>query len=109
MNDRELVEFLLPDAEIPFPENDLAQQSEVLRNAGFQIIEQDEVFRPIRFYDTGALVWFAKVIPWEFAGFSVEKCFEKLLAAERIISKNGHIDGRIHRFYIAAKKPADRH
>ena len=104
LNDRELVEFLLPEAPIPFPENDLAQQSELLRNTGFTMIEQDEAFRPISFSDTGALIWFAKVIPWEFAGFSVEKCFERLLAAERVIAEKGRIEGRIHRFYIAAQK-----
>ena len=104
LNDRELVEFLLPEAPIPFPENDLAQQSELLRNTGFTIIEQDEAFRPISFSDTGALIWFAKVIPWEFAGFSVDKCFERLLAAEGVIAEKGRIEGRIHRFYIAAQK-----
>ena len=104
LNDRELVEFLLPDAPIPFPENDLSQQTALLANAGFSIIEQDEAVRPISFTDVGALVWFAKVIPWEFIDFSVEKCYDRLLAAEKVIRENGHIDGRIHRFYIAAQK-----
>ncbi|MDO4863635.1 MAG: class I SAM-dependent methyltransferase [Ruminococcus sp.] len=104
LNDRELVELLLPEAPIPFPENELAKQSELLRKAGFTLIEHDEAFRPISFTDTGALVWFTRVIPWEFPDFSVEKCFERLLAAEETVRRDGHIDGRIHRFYIAAQK-----
>ena len=104
LNDRELVEFLLPEAPIPFPENDLAQQSELLRNTGFTMIEQDEAFRPISFSDTGALIWFAKIIEWEFTGFSVERCFSQLLEIEKKIRDNGNVSGRIHRFYLIAQK-----
>ena len=104
LNDRELVEMLLPDSPVAFPEHDLIHQASALKNAGFDIIEQNEAFRPIKFYDTGALVWFAKIISWEFKDFSVEKCFERLLAAEKEIRKNGFVSGRIHRFYIAARK-----
>lgn len=104
LNDRELVEMLLPNTPVAFPEHDLIHQVPVLKNAGFDIIEQDEAFRPIKFYDTGALVWFAKIISWEFRDFSVEKCFEQLIAAEKEISEKGFVSGRIHRFYIAARK-----
>ena len=43
-------------------------------NAGFEILMSDEAYRPIEFYDVGALVWFAKIIQWEFVDFSVS-CF----------------------------------
>lgn len=104
-NDRELVELLLPDVQIQFAGNNLSTQSEIFRNAGFEIAEQNEVFRPIKFYDSGALVWFARVIEWEFVSFSVEKCFDRLLDAERIIQENGSVDGSIHRFCFVAMKP----
>ena len=104
LNDRELVEKLLPEAQIAFPEFDLVHQVEVLRKAGFTVLEQCEAMRQIRFFDTGALVWFARVIPWEFIDFSVEKCFDELLSVEKEISENGYVNGRIHRFYIAARK-----
>ncbi|MBQ6180148.1 MAG: methyltransferase domain-containing protein [Ruminococcus sp.] len=103
-NDRELVEKLLPGAEKRFEGHDLSHCISELTNAGFSVIESGEAFRPISFFDTGALVWFAKIIEWEFIGFSVDKCFEKLLATEEEIREKGRISGRIHRFYIAARK-----
>ncbi len=103
-NDRELVELLLPDAPKPYPGHDLANCTKALENTGFKILESSEAYRPLEFYDTGALVWFARIIEWEFTGFSVDKCFERLLEAERIIRETGKISGMIHRFYIVARK-----
>ena len=103
-NDRELVEMLLPGAEKPFDGHDLAGCVREFEAAGFTILEKDEAYRSIRFFDTGALVWFARIIEWEFAGFSVEKCLDRLIAAESEIRQNGSVSGRIHRFYLAAGK-----
>lgn len=103
-NDRELVESLLPGAEIPFPEQYLSIAKEAFESAGFKIIEAEEAFRPIRFYDVGALVWFARIIEWEFAGFSVESCFDRLLKINKQIEDEGFIEGKTHRFLLTAKK-----
>lgn len=103
-NDRELVEMLLPDVKKSFSGHDLANCVNALQSAGMTVLEQDEAYRPISFYDTGALVWFAKIIEWEFVGFSVESCFERLLDVENEIRKNGSVSGKIHRFYIVAQK-----
>lgn len=73
-NDRDLVEMVLPNAQKPFPHFNLKEQKRVLEGAGFQIIEEGEAFRPIKFYDVGAFVWFARIIEWEFPEFSVDKC-----------------------------------
>ncbi len=65
-NDRALVELLLqPAPPIPFPNNRLKPVAEKFERAGFEILRGEEAFRPIRFWDVGALVWFARVI-WEF-------------------------------------------
>ncbi|MBQ8922597.1 MAG: methyltransferase domain-containing protein [Oscillospiraceae bacterium] len=103
-NDRELVKMLLPDAEKPFPGANLTNYARELEQAGFSVAEQYEAFRGIRFYDTGALVWFAKIIEWEFTGFSVARCFDRLVEIERTIRQNGFAEGRIHRFCLAARK-----
>ena len=103
-NDRELVEMLLPGLPKQYPGHDLANNVKALENAGFTILEKGEAFPPIRFFDTGALVWFAKIIEWEFAGFSVEKCLEQLVKVEEEIRKNGFVEGKTHRFYLAARK-----
>ena len=56
------------------------------------------------FYDLGALVYFAKIIEWEFPGFSVDFCFNNLCKVQKELIKNGHISGIKHRFIIVAKK-----
>ena len=104
-NDRDLVELLLPGTPKPFPGMNLAAQTALFRAVGFEIRRAEECFRPIRFYDVGALVWFARIIEWEFPGFSVDRCFERLLAAQNMIAENGFIEGRIHRYLIEAVKP----
>ena len=66
-NDRELVELLLSkNIELPFPNQYLKIKEKELRDNHFEIIESGEVFQPIKFYDVGALVWFARIIEWEF-------------------------------------------
>lgn len=103
-NDRELVDMVLPGTEKPFPHLNLAEQRQVFEGAGFHILRGEEAYRPILFYDIGAFVWFARVIEWEFPGFSVEKCFDRLLAMQRELERNGKIEGTIHRFLLIAEK-----
>ncbi|MDE5885097.1 MAG: class I SAM-dependent methyltransferase [Oscillospiraceae bacterium] len=103
-NDWELIKKVLPDAQRQFKGHCLVSQVKVFQDADFEILEQGEAYCPIRFYDTGAFVWFAKVIAWEFVDFSVEKCFENLLSVAQEIQNKGFVSGRIHRFYLVAKK-----
>lgn len=104
-NDRELVALLLPkEQSLPFPGQHLTVVAKRFEAAGFSILKQDECFRPIRFYDVGALVWFARIIEWEFPGFSVERCLPQLMHAQRMIEGSGVLEGRIHRFLLIAKK-----
>lgn len=64
----------------------------------------EEAYRPIRFYDVGAFVWFAHIIEWEFPGFSVDRCFFQLLKLRKMIDTMGKIEGTIHRYLIVARK-----
>lgn len=106
-NDRDLVEMLLPGLPVQYPEHDLAHNVKKFTDAGFTILEKCEAFPPITFRETGALVWFARIIEWEFVGFEVEKCFDRLLAVEEEIRKNGSVSSKAHRFYLAARKPKE--
>jgi len=103
-NDRDLVELVLPGTDKPFPHLNLAEQSTAFEAAGFQILHGEEAFRPILFYDVGAFVWFARIIEWEFPGFSVERCFDRLCALQEAVERDGQISGTIHRYLIAARK-----
>lgn len=104
-NDRELVHLLCGDIPPGFPEQHLSITVRKFRDAGFEIPEQQECFSPIRFYDVGALVWFARILPWEYPGFSVDTHFDALLKAQRILEETGAIEGRTHRFFLMARKP----
>lgn len=104
-NDRDLVTLLQPHLEDePFSEQWLNVASRKFTAAGFDILHGDEYFGPIRFYDVGALVWFARIIQWEFVDFSVETCFDRLLHVQKLLEENGSIDGTIHRFILVARK-----
>ena len=96
--------MVLPEAPKPFPHLNLKKQRKVFENAGFHIIRAEEAYRPIKFYDVGAFVWFAHIIEWEFPDFSVEKCFDQLLKMQQEIENKGKVEGTIHRFLIVAKK-----
>lgn len=103
-NDRDLVEMVLPHAQKPFPHSNLRTQKKLLENVGFQILKEAEAFRPMRFYDIGAFVWFARIIQWEFPEFSVERCFSRLLEMQNKLEADGYIEGTVHRYLIVARK-----
>ena len=82
----------------------LAEQRYAFEQAGFQILRAEEAYRPIKFYDVGAFVWFAHIIEWEFPDFSVDRCFERLLEMQRVLERDDVIQGTIHRYLICAQK-----
>lgn len=103
-NDRELVELLMGSFAPPFPENRLEIAVQKFRAADFDILDAQECFRKIQFFDIGALVWFARIIEWEFPDFSVDKCKDSLLRAQQLLERNGCVDGQTHRFLLVAQK-----
>lgn len=104
-NDRELVELVLPGQEKIYGGWSMEPVAQSLKSVGFTVQKQDEAFVPIRFFDTGALVWFARIIEWEFVDFSVDRCFDRLLQVEAQIRRDGEVSGSAHRFLLKAQKP----
>lgn len=76
-----------------------------LRENGFIIERHEEFYPKVEFKDIGALVYFAKIIEWEYQGFSVETHFDILLKLQKEIEESGPIVGNAHRFLIVARKP----
>lgn len=103
-NDLELVRLLCRELPLPFPDQYPDIASRQFREAGFTILEQQEAFRPIRFFDTGALVWFARIISWEFPEFSVETHLQQLFHAQSLLESRGFLEGSAHRFLLIAQK-----
>ncbi len=105
-NDRELVELLYhSNLELPFPWQYLEIVQREFTEVGFSVIQAEEAFRPIKFWDVGALVWFARIIEWEFPEFRVKDHLDNLYRAQEILERDGVLEGRIHRFLLAVRKP----
>jgi SAM-dependent methyltransferase len=104
-NDREFVRLLLDDVpEVPFPEQYLEIATRNLQKEGFTILDGRESYTSMTFTDVGALVWFARIIPWEFPDFSVDRCLPQLLEAQKLLAWEGKIEGKVHRFLVVAQK-----
>lgn len=104
-NDRGLVELLYKNpSKPPYPEEYVAIAKEKFKNAGFSILHAQEAFCPIYFYDVGTLVWFAKVLPWEFPNFSVKNNLKGLYKAQKQLERKGFVEAQIHRYLLIAKK-----
>jgi hypothetical protein len=46
----------------------------------------------------------AKIIEWEFPGFSVDTCFDRLLELQETVERQGYITAVEHRYLLAARK-----
>lgn len=104
-NNRELSKFLLGKyPNITDSAFNLHNAIARMKNSGFKIIEGNEYFPKARFYDIGALVFFAKIIEWEFPDFSVENCFDKLINLHKKLLKQGFVATTEHRFYFVSIK-----
>ena len=106
-NDHDLVEMVLPGITEVQDGLNMAAQTKQFEEAGIHIVRAEEAFRPIEFYDIGAFVWFARIIEWEFPGFSVENNFEELLKMQAVLERDGKIAGTIHRYLIVASKEVE--
>lgn len=103
-NDYDLSNKLIDNFQDQYPDNTLNKRVNGLKKNGFEILKSEEALTPIHFYDVGAFVYFAKIIEWEFPGFTVDTCFENLCKFQKELETNGTIQGTEHRFLIVAKK-----
>ena len=73
------------------------------QDCGFLVRYSNECFPEVKFYDVGAIVYWAKIIEWSFPRFSVERNFARLCALQDDIESHGFISDLQHRFIIAAQ------
>ena len=103
-NDRELVTLLCGNLPLAFANQTLGFVKDEFEKCGFLTLDAKESFGDISFFDVGALVWFARIIEWEFKDFSVENNIENLLMAQKILEKEGRLSAKTHRFFLKLKK-----
>ncbi|AUJ32157.1 MAG: SAM-dependent methyltransferase [Liquorilactobacillus nagelii] len=90
----------------PYPESTLLNSIINLKSAGFEILLAKQSFPELIFFDVGAVVYYATVIPWEFKNFNIDQCFDKLLSLQKLIDANQYISTNEDRFIIVARKRA---
>lgn len=86
------------------PGHSLENYTDTLIGMDYDIIKTDEAKYPVKFFDVGALVFYAKIIAWEFPNFSVKTHLQKLLHCHQKITDSGSLQGTGHSFYFVAKK-----
>jgi len=103
-NDADLSARLIDGFAPQFPDHTLENNLMALRECGFDILQSAQAVSPLRFFDVGAVVYFAKIIEWEFPGFSVDACFEALCGLQSELDEKGYIEATEERFLIDAVK-----
>ncbi|WP_432667451.1 class I SAM-dependent methyltransferase [Wukongibacter baidiensis] len=102
-NNEKLSKFLITNFESDVLAFELNKEVSKFKNLDFTILYENEYFPSLKFFDVGAIVYFAKIIVWEFPNFSVERCFNQLCELENRLKKNGYVESLEHRFIIVAK------
>ena len=103
-NNNDLASFFDESRKIQFPKMTLEKSIKRLEDASFEILYANEAYPKIKFYDLGAIAYFAKIIEWEFINFSVKSNIDKFEILEKELEKNGYIESTEHRFIIIARK-----
>ena len=103
-NDADLSRRLIEGFQPQFPDHTLENNVEALRACGFEILQAVQHTSPLRFLDVGAVVYFAKIIEWEFPGFSVDTCFDKLCGLQTELEETGYVEATEERFLIDTAK-----
>jgi SAM-dependent methyltransferase len=76
-----------------------------LREAGWELLRQEETFPFTRFFDVGAIAFYLKAVPWQIPDFSVDTYRDQLWDLHRKIEREGFVDVGNHRFLLVARKP----
>lgn len=80
----------------------LSSERESLERAGLQVIRTEETEFETLFFDIGAVVYYLKIVEWQFPDFSVEKYRDRLLAMHQLIEEEGAFEVTSQRFLIEA-------
>jgi hypothetical protein len=105
LNNVDLSRRFIPDFVSEYADFSYASQIEAFKQSGFEIIHHEECLPKLRFFDVGAIVFYAKNIPWEFPGFNVDKFLPELTGLNEEIIEKGYIESTEARFLIVAKQP----
>ncbi|WP_057743326.1 SAM-dependent methyltransferase [Liquorilactobacillus capillatus] len=87
-----------------YPDNTLLNTSIKFQNLNFEILVAKEYQADMAFFDVGAIVYYASIIPWEFPNFSVDHCLKQLNQLDQAIKTFGSVVTKEDRFILVARK-----
>ena len=94
---------LIPNFKSLYPNFSLENEAQKFTAEGFSLLYKNESYPSLKFRDVGAIVYYAKIIDWEFPGFTVDSCLELLIELEKMRESQGYIESLQHRFILVAK------
>jgi len=103
MNSNDLLQRLNDNYVFHNPAHRSENYIKALCDLGFDILMADDIQYPVKFHDVGALVYYAKAIPWEFPNFAVDTHIDRLLDCQQEVKEKGFLQSIGHRFYIVAR------
>ncbi|WP_368651912.1 methyltransferase domain-containing protein [Ornithinibacillus sp. 4-3] len=101
-NGNRLSNMLIPGFQPKYRTLNLRNTQCELECSNFEIVFANEYFPYQKFFNMKALIYYVKVIEWEFPEFNVMNNFEQLLNAYKELTLNGYILNYEHRFIIVA-------
>lgn len=104
-NDQELV-FDLTGKALDDHNWYLDTEVKTFTDAGFEIVKKAESFEFQRYFDVGAVVYYARIIAWLVPDFNIETYREQLGKIQNQIVETGTYLSSSHRFVIEAKNTA---
>ncbi|TDB49540.1 methyltransferase domain-containing protein [Bacillus sp. CBEL-1] len=102
-NGNRLSNMLIPSFQPKYATLNLKNTLQDLKECNFEIMFADEYFPYQKFFNMKALIYYAKVIEWEFPGFNVRDNFNQLLDAFKELVRKGYVLNYEHRFIIVAR------
>ena len=102
-NNEVLSKRLIKDFEPQFVNVNLENAVKELEKNSFETLYTNEYFPYLHFYDIGAIVYFVKVVEWEFPNFSVDNCFLELCELHEELVNKDYIESFEHRYITVCK------
>ena len=87
-----------------YPDNTLLKTVADFQNLGFEILLSKKSQPSMTFFDIGAIIYYASIIPWEFPDFSVGHCLSQLTQLDQLIQNDGSVTTKEDRFILVTRK-----
>ncbi|HVE91133.1 MAG TPA: SAM-dependent methyltransferase [Actinomycetota bacterium] len=91
--------------EVRLPDVSLSLLTAQLRESGLDVVVQRQEAVVSRLADVGAVAWYAKMLPWQFPGFSIAAKRAQLWDLHRRIGSQGPVPLRSRWALVEAVKP----